>query len=155
MSSFSLPVRPRDMTKRELSTFQDFMKGKLSNEEQDKFYNELLQHAKMDREMRKEALKRKNEPLMNLNDEEMEILKKSKVFENEPDSHGLVGTEDYLEEWFDEATGIDAKAHKGKGGHRRKHRSTKKHHKKSIKSRKSKTHKKRKMHKKHNKTHRH
>ena len=155
MLSYDLPLRPQEMTVPQLDKFREYMLNKMTPEQEEKFYNELAE------DKRSRNGKRKNEestPL--LDEEEMEIMKKSKVFEeDEPrtpleekekdmdlfkDANIDADYEDFLKELDYEGEG--GKRRTRKGG-RRLRRKTKKHHKKS------KTHKKRKMHKK-RRTHR-
>lgn len=158
---YSLPVRPHDMTLEQLDKFRDFMRGTMSAKEEDDFYNELVEYSK---KIKSEPPKRKlairdnattTAPL--LDEEEVEILKRSKIFEDDETetetknkekeaASGLDFTdyEDYLKE-FDFSGG--KRIRKTRKMIRKHKKSTKKHH---IKPRthKRKMHKKRRTHRK-------
>lgn len=172
MLSYNLPLRPQEMTVPQLDKFREYMLNKMTPEQEETFYNELAE------EKRSRNGKRKNEDSTQLLDEEeMEIMKKSRVFEDEDDETTSPLLDNKEMEDSDEKTPLEKKEkdmdmfkdanidtnyddflkeldYEGEGGKRRTRKGgrrlrgkTKKHHKKS------KTHKKRKMHKK-RRTHR-
>lgn len=149
MLTYQLPLRPQEMTVPQLEKFRNYTLGVMTPEEEEKFYNELAEDKKR-RELNEEKKNRKrvrDTPL--LDEEEMEIFKASKVFEQDqvPKQQQPLGKEmdvddDFLKELDYENEGGKRRNKTHKGGRRHKRRTTKKYQKKS------KTHKQ-KMHKKH------
>lgn len=160
---YTLPVRSHDMTLEQLKKLRDFMTGHMSDKEEQDFYNELIEYSKtLKLEGPKRKLEMRDEPTAPLLDEEeVEILKRSRVFEDDEDETetkdtkekekeaqtglDLIGYEDYLKEFDFEGGKRIRKTRKIARKHKK---ATKKYHRKP-RTHKRKMHKKRRTHRKH------
>lgn len=91
MLSYNLPLRPQEMTVTQLDKFRDYVLNKMTPQEEDKFYKELAEDA----DKRLQKRKRIETPL--LDEEEMEIMKKSKIYEDDEETTTPVLNEEEME----------------------------------------------------------
>lgn len=162
MLTYPFPLRPQEMTIAQLEKFRNYTLGDMTPEEEENFYNELAEYKK-NRELEEDKKNRKrgrdSSDTQLLDEEEMEILKASKVFEEDEAPKTPIGKkekemygnmdvdyDDFLKELDYENEGGKRRNKTRKGGRRHKRRTTKKYQKKRKSQKQKKMHKKDRTH---------